>query len=180
MHIAFQLGAEADIASPGEVQASVDAGVGRILERLPSPDRGARMRPATSVNLAVPATGTFVLNLGEPSPGCLWWLWEVVVTAADDRTALVGGVAALYCGIPALQSGLAAIGYTPPLGQLIRPAVAIPGTHQFAEPWPVKSGEALTAIVYSPTTAISVLTATATVMQIDDRAVSWNRTPGRR
>ena len=179
MRFALNFGTEVDLATPSEVEASVDKGVGQILERLPSGERGARLRPTSSVNVTPAATGTFILDMGKPAPGTLWWLWEVVVTAADDHTALAGGLAALYCGLPGLQSGVASINYSPALGQLVRPAIAIPGSHQFSgEPWPVKDGENLTVVVYSPTTVVSVLSATATVMQIDDRAVSWNRSPG--
>jgi hypothetical protein len=126
------------------------------------------------VNVTPGATGTFVLNFGEPAPGTLWWLIEVVVTGATDREAPVGAVTSLYTGPPARQVANT-IQDAPMLGQLVRPAVALPAVFSFQEKtMPVKDGEELFAIVYSPTTAVTVLSAVATVMQIDARAVSIN------
>jgi len=182
-HVQIAAGITADIATPGEVKTAVDAsvndGIGRLLERLPSPDRGARLRPIASVNPG--AAGNFVLNLGQPSPGCIWMLVEVCVTGPDDRTAVATTSAALYAGIPGRQSGAATVSDIPPLGNLIRPGIAVPGTFQFSgEPMFIKDSEALTVMVYTGATVVATLSAVATVMQLEDTAVSWNRSPGRR
>ena len=169
------LGAAFDVASSSEVQASVDGGVDKILARMPDADHGLRLRPASSININPAATGTFVIDLGRPAPGTIWWVLEVIVTAADDHTAPAGTISAVYCGISARQVG-ATLQDTPPLGQLVRPAIAVPSVHAFSgEAWPVKDTENLSVIVYAPTTALATASAVATVMQLNASAVSINR-----
>lgn len=172
------LGGVLDIASGAEVWDAVQRGTDRILSKLPDKDRGIRLRVPQSVSLAAPATGTFAMIIGTPAPGCMWWIQEVVVTAADDHTALAGAVAALYCGAPPRQQGTTTVVDTPPLGDLLRPGIAVPGVFPFSgEAVPVHDNEALSVIVYSPTTPVSVLSATATVVQLRDSAVMLNRYP---
>lgn len=169
--VKFVLNASADIASGDEVRAAVKSGVTDILAGLPNKDQGDRLRPPASLNVNPAATGTYLLDFGSPNNGDLWWLVEVVVTVGDDRTAPVGTLAALYCGFPPIP------GSAPPLGNLIRPAIAVPATFQFSgEAWPVKENENLFAVIYAPTTAVSTLSGVATVMAVDASAVSRNRT----
>lgn len=176
MDVAFSLGATADIASAGEVSADGDRTRSKLdgwfggLNR----HKGNRRRLPMSVNGA--ATGTYVLDFGSPNGGNLWWLVEVVITAADDRTAPAGTIAALYAGAPSRQVGAGVID-TPPLGALIRPAIAVPAVFTFAhEAFPIQDGENLFAVVYAPTTAVSVLSGVATIMELSSSAVSLNRT----
>ena len=177
--VKFLIGAEADIVSGGEMRDAVEAGTSRILDSLPrDKDRGVRLRPTGSTNINPPAIGNAVITFAPhtPAPGTLWWLVEVVVTGADDRTAIAGAVAALYCGSPARQLSNAAITDVPLLGSLVRPAQALPAVFAFGgEAFPVKEGEELFVIVYSPTNAITLLSAVATVMQVNSSAVSVNR-----
>jgi hypothetical protein len=174
MRAALQLGAEFDFATKDEVDTVVGEGVDRILKRIPSRDRGIRKRPIDSKSFAA-LVGTWVLDLGSPAAGCIWWLLEVVVTGADDRTPVTGAVASLYCGPPALQQANGTIINQPSLGQLIRPAVALPALHAFSgEQFPIHDGENLTAIVYSPTNALTTISAVATVMELNASAVTLN------
>lgn len=283
--VQFTLGAVADIATGSEVRSAVQSGTDTILTRLDRDTRhhGNRIRIPQSYSPNPAATGSWVLDFGSPSGGDLWWIVEVLVTAADDRTtpggtvtatatgaaaaagsaalpagatitgfdlfyqtpALAGNsqvtvtnvaggtltydvsqlvastglqlsirysgtgiaastsaaqptvnvpaeasggawslnvfgttappTAALYCGSPARQilnntvDGLA-------LGALVRPAQTLPATFTFAkESWPVKDGENLFAVVYSPATALSVMSGSATVTAVPAATVSRNR-----
>jgi len=178
MRVQLVAGAEADIATGDEVRKAVKGGTDSILNRLPSNRRGVRLRPIASANLPVAATGTFVLDLGAPQADTVWMVQEVIATAADDRTAPASAVAALYCGAPARQVSPTTIADTPPLGALVRPALALPAVFTFnGELWPVKDGEHLFVIVYSTVTAVAVVAAVATVMQLDSSAVSLDRVP---
>lgn len=169
--VRFVLNTEADIATSAEVKDAVDTGVASILERLPSKDRGNRIRQPASLNISPAATGTYLLDFGSPKNGDLWWMVEVVVTAGDDRTAPAGSVAALYCGAPPIP------GQSPPLGTLVRPAQALPALFAFSgEAFPIHDGESLYTVIYAPTTAASLLSGVATVMAVDASAVSRNRT----
>lgn len=175
-NVSFILGAEADLASGDEVRSAVKAGNDLLLSRLNTRHHGNRRRiPASINNAGAGATGTWVLDFGNPQGGSLWWAVEVVVTAADDRTAPAGAVAALYCGAPPRQLTATTIVDTPPLGSLIRPGLALPATFTFAkESFPIKDGENLFVIVYSPTTALTVASAVATVTEVNASSVSAN------
>ena len=175
--VRFAMNAEADIASSDEVRAAVDEGTSSILRRLPSRDRGNRRRIPASANVSPAATGTVVLNFGAPAAGLVWWLCEVIVTAADDRTVPPSAVASLYCGAPTRQLTGTTVIDTPPLGALVRPAVAVPAVFAFqTEQWLVHSLEELFVVYYSTVTAISVASAVATVMELPSSAVQLNRT----
>jgi hypothetical protein len=174
------LNAEADIASGDEVRDAIGAARDSILSRFPSKDRGNRLRPIASGNLAnaagVGQTGTVVLDLGSPAPGCVWGILEVIVTGATDREAPTGAVSALYAGAPARQQSATTIVDSPPLGTLVRPAIALPSVHAFSgEAWWVKDTENLFVIVYSLTTAITVVSAVATVDELNASAVTLDR-----
>lgn len=176
--IRLNIGTEIDIASGPEVAAlqdTVTSGLDRLSARIPQAVRANRRRLPASANLATPATGTFVLDFGRPTGGNLWWVGEVIVTAADDRTAPAGTVAALYAGNPPGQQGAALFGM-PALGSLVRPAIAVPAVFSFQEnSVAVHDGENLFVVVYSPTTVMSVLSAVATVQEQNASAVSLNR-----
>ena len=180
--VQFGVNGAIDIATGDEVKGYVDSGIDRVLGRIPPPEQGIYLRPPASYNLATPTTGTFILDFGDPAPNTVWKIQEVVVTAADDRTAPAGALAALYCGPAGRQSGLAAVQDLPSLGQLVRPAIAVPGVFQFGSPngWTVHFGQSLTVVYYSPTTPVSVISAVATVVQYTASAVSYNRTPSGR
>lgn len=178
--VRFVLGAEADIATGDEVRAAVNDGteaIGGMLKRGFNKDVGQRLRPIASQSVAAAngtgVTGTFVLDMGSPSPGCVWALSEVIVTGATDREAPAGAVASLWIGNPPYQVSPTTILGTPPLGNLVRPAVALPAVFLLAgEDWPVHDGDNLFAIVYSLTTAVTVVSAVATVKQVNASALS--------
>lgn len=177
-NIQFVLGASADIASSDEVRSAVKDGTDTIMGRLSASARwkGNRRRIPASVNNPVAATGTWVLDFGSPQGNYMWWLVDVVVTAADDRTAPVGALATLYSGNPARQATSTTVADMPLLGQLVRPGTALPALFTFhKETWPVHDGENLFSVVYSATTALTVVSAVATVMELDASNVMLSR-----
>jgi hypothetical protein len=173
--IRLTMGGLVDVASGDEVRTAVDSGVERILGRLPDKDRGIRRRiPASD---SANATGTFVLDFGAPGTGWLWWVQEVVVTGADDRTALANSVAALYCGSPPTHRTPTTIDAAPNLGTLIRPGQALPALFPFSgEAFPIHERENLFAVVYLGTAALFV-SGVATVVEIPASAVLMDRMP---
>jgi hypothetical protein len=100
----------------------------------------------------------------------------VVVTGKDDREAPSGAVAALYAGSVARQATPTTVTDIPLLNNLVRPGLALPAVFTFSgEAWWVKDTEDLSVIVYSATTAITVVSAVATVAELNASAVSLNR-----
>lgn len=176
--VRFALNAEADIASGAEVQAVRDdvAGVKSMLTRDLNTDRATRQRPMNSVAVAVAAgtgiTGSFIIDLGSPPPGRVWGLLEVIVTGKDEAEAPTGAVASLWAGVPGRQVG-ATVADLPTLGSLIRPALAVPSVFTFSgEAWWVKDQENLFVLVRSASTAVTNLSAVATVAELKSSAVS--------
>jgi hypothetical protein len=85
------LGGVLDIASGKElagVHDSLKGSLDNILGRLPSKSRGIRRRPTGSAQAG--AAGSYVIDLGSPSPDKIWWVIECLVTGVDDRTAPAG------------------------------------------------------------------------------------------
>lgn len=175
-NVRFALNAEADIASSDEVRTAVREGTDSILNRLPTRNRAYRRRIPRSYNL-IAATGNFVLDFGGPASGFMWWLVEIIVTAQDHAAAPAGAVAAVYCGAVANQQSPTAISGRPTLGDLVRPAIALPAVFTFQrESFPVHDGEDLSVIIDSATTGLFIMSAVATVMELPDSAVMLNRT----
>jgi hypothetical protein len=165
--VRIALGGVFDAATAGEVQQSVDRGVDRILSRIPSKDRAVRRYPSNSVNPG--ANGTYFIDLYSPPAGKIWWINEVVVTGNDDRTAVAGTTAALYRGEIPIP------GASPVLGNLIRPAIAVPGVFVFSgEKYPIQDGDHLFVAVYLGAAQVS-LSATAQVAELDSSAVMVDR-----
>lgn len=171
------LGGVVDIATGKEVREAVDSGVDRLIRRRDK-DRKIRTRIPKSYTVigAASATGTWVLDFGMPPAGWVWEMVEVVITAGDDRTAPASMVAALYNGNPPGQNQNNTISATPALANLMRPAQAVPATFVFGgEDYTIHYGENLFAVVYSPTTAITVMSGVATVLQVDSSAICLDR-----
>lgn len=177
--VRFALNAEADIASSAEVAqlASDVTDVKHLLTRDINTDRAIRQRPIGSVAVAnaagVGITGSFVIDLGSPPAGRVWGLLEVVVTGKDEAEAPSGAVASLWAGATPRQATASTITDLPTLASLIRPALALPATFTFSgEAWWVKDQENLFVVVRSTTTAVTNLSAVATVAELKSSAVS--------
>ena len=176
-HADIILGGAIEVATRDEVREEVDRGVNDLLGRLPNRHLGNRRRlPASYSVVGAASTGTWVLDFGSPQNDYIWWLVEVVITGKDDREAPASAVSSLYAGSPARQLTNNTIVDTPPLGAIVRPAVAVPSVFTFSkEAFPVKDGENLMAIVYSLTTTMTVISGVATVMEVPASAVVLNR-----
>lgn len=176
MEASLVLGGTLDIATPGEVKGIVDTGIDRLMG---GKVRKNFVRPIASHNVTPAATGTFAMDLGSPNAGLQWNLSEVLVTGATDREAPAGAVAALYMGSPPYMPTPTTVIGTPSLGQLLRPALALPAVFVFGghEPVVVKDGWHLIVIIYSPTTAMTVMSAVASVSEIRASAVAMNMLP---
>lgn len=175
MEAAFALGARFNFATPDEVERIVNTGNEGLFQRIHM-NRRTNFRRLIGSHNAGGATGTFAIDLGSPNAGLQWNLSEIIVTGATDREAPAGAVAAVYVGTQARMLTATTTTDLPALGQLCRPAVALPAVFQFGarEPWPVKDGEYLTIVIYSLTTAMSSMSATATVSEVNSSAVAMN------
>jgi len=153
MKATMVLGGELDIATTDEVRDIVGSATDSILSKIPRgkrlPDR--RRIPASAI--AVAGTTT-VLDFGGPQASHVWAVIDVVVTGADDRTAVAATTAAIYIGDPV----------TAMLGMLLRPAQAVPSFFSFAKEYPLHFGENLFMNVYGAGTG-QVLSGVATIYQ---------------
>lgn len=117
----IQLGAEADIATSGELKDGLDGLASKLTpKRDPRPIR----KPLANFQ-TMPANlikgQTFTLDLGTPGAGRIWKLTRVTVVGLDDNTAIANCVAAVYIGdisnAPALLTQLAIHGQGVPYTQ---------------------------------------------------------------
>ena len=189
--VKFVLNSVVDIATSEEVHAAAaktQSKVDELLGRIPSSDRGVRKRvPSASprIPLGAAATGTFPLDFGSPPSDTVWWIQEVVVhagsgVAADAFTAVAGAFAALYIGRPPAQltSATIEVGTWSGLTDLQRVGIAVPGVFPFSgESVCVHDMESLYVVLFSPTTAVSVFGAVATVVEMPASAVLLNSIP---
>lgn len=175
MEAAFALGARFNFATPDEVERIVNTGNEGLFQRIHMNRRTNYRRLIGSHNTAS-STGTFAISLGKPAGGMQWNLCEIIVTGATDREAPAGAVAAVYCGGEPYMPTPTTVFQTPPLGQLVRPALALPAVFQFGarEPWPIKEGETLSIIIYSATTAMTSMSAVATVSEVNSASFAMN------
>lgn len=122
MRTNIAIGGEIEVATADEVrgivQESTDSITGMLRSRGVKPLRRTIPTSARAV-LNVPT----VLDFGSPPSGSTWCLVDVVVTGADDRTLVANTTGALYVGDPANIM----------LGNLLRPAQAIPGFWSFSK-----------------------------------------------
>lgn len=129
-HVDLMIGASADIVSGDELKASEERVIGAL--RRPAPRQAIRRRRMASA--VMPAAGPLVLDLDGPPADSMWSLIHVVITGADDHTAVAGASAALYVGgePPAINAGNVA-NWLPPLGDLLQPGIAVPGYWAFSK-----------------------------------------------
>lgn len=154
----LNLGGEVDITTPSELQSALEAQSDSLVGRMTQ--KGTRVIPKRVTTSEVATTGkTAVLDLGGPPSGSVWSVVGMLVTGADDRTAIGGG--ALCAG----YIGMANSGAAPPLGGLLFPGTAVPAEKTWTKGgfW-VLEGQNLFVNVYSATTG-QVLAAIATILQ---------------
>lgn len=122
MRAVMTLGGELDIATADEVRDivkdSTDS-IGGMLRR----GRRQPVRRQIPESIQMPASGAGIISFGSPPSGSTWCLVDVVVSGADDHTAVAAATAALYIGSSA----------SPGLGMLLRPGQAVPGFWSFSK-----------------------------------------------
>lgn len=172
-------GVEIELATTGEVKAIVDSGADRVLDGIGrnNPNRGIPRTLAASVSQVAAATGTFVLDFGMPQGNTIWWVGDIAVICEDVWTATAEAKAAVFIGTPpGHANGVLSTGQSVAKDQtMVRPGTAIPATFQFSERFiPVHQGESLYVVVKSTTTAVTLISASARVIQVDANAVASN------
>jgi hypothetical protein len=109
------MGAMADVASGGEVREAADG----LFDRFTAHGRRGRGIFDRRVASTVMAAGDpyALLNFGHPPDGHLWELASLMLTGADDHTAVAGATPAFYVGAPPTPAGS-----TPSESELVIPA----------------------------------------------------------
>lgn len=164
--VRFVLGAEADLASKGEVREAVDEGLGSFFRGNPRP----LFTPRIASEVIDVGTGNHIFQLGNPPGGKMWKVQRAGITVINQTTGDYVALAAtqpamLFTGnVPRAGDALPSIGF---VGQFVNSVI------DFDTPYPLFSKDTLYVVLNVTVAFAAAVRVGVTVMvaELPDTAV---------